>query len=169
MPEPVIAELVTPRTDSPKAPKLRLFGTFRLATLFIVVTGCGICSCTALSFRAKVAHNISRQDTWLKLPNDASNISHFRPGTLGPITYYEFDTSEKSFVEWASKKRRVKPIPAAAPFRIRRYPAYGPDADERSTVMIPNGLLYQWTEEDRGSHYAYDRDSGRAYCWSHTR
>jgi len=120
-----------------------------------------------MSFQDRVTYNASR--VWLRLPDDATRINHFQPGAFGPNTYFEFDTSEESFLDWVGEYSNVTRSDRAGPYRIYRYNAYGPDADTSSEVTIMYGHLFEWTEEDRGQRIAYDKDSGRAYYWSHSR
>jgi hypothetical protein len=105
------------------------------------------------------------QSPIIGLPADATNISFLLPGLLGPETRFEFDTSEQSFIRWVREHPIVQPS-TQHPIRILRYT---PGADQNHQITINNGYLYEWTEEDRGEHLAYDKDTGRAYYRSHTR
>lgn len=142
---------------------------FTLRNLFWLISLCAVGSCTVVSFRSQVTYNATRDDVWLQLPADATRINRYQPGAMGPNTYFEFDTSEESFLAWVGRYRNAKLVNHSGPHRIYRYSAYGPNADPNDAVTIMNGLLFEWLEEDRGEHIAYDRDSGRAYYWSHTR
>ncbi|MBL9124406.1 MAG: hypothetical protein JNG90_12295 [Planctomycetaceae bacterium] len=35
-------------------------------------------------------------------------------------------------------------------------------------VEIQRGWFYDWSREDRGIHYAYDVENGRAYYFAHS-
>ena len=142
---------------------------FRLRTLFGLVTLCAVGSCIFTSFQSRVTYNASRDDVWLRLPKGATRINHFQPVLFGANTFYEFDTSEESFLEWVKGYSNVTRSNHPAPYRIYRYHAYGPDADSSHIVTISSGHLFEWTEEDRGLHIAYNKESGRAYFWSHSR
>lgn len=95
------------------------------------------------------------------LPPDAAKVSYHLPEPLaGPVTAYEFDTSEASFLAWsASAGWPTRPI--VKPVLMLRF--------DMSRVTIERGHFYDWTEQDAGRHTAYDAETGRAYFWSHTR
>ena len=152
-----------------QAPLLPTRFRFRLRTLFAVISLCAVGSCCLVSMGGSVGYNLRRDRVpiW-GLPDDATNICYYLPPPLFPNTYYEFDTSESSFLAWAQEHSRVRPD-AYRPIRIYRYAIYATDADHRSQISIESGYLFSWTEEDRGVHLAYDKDTGRAYYWSHTR
>lgn len=55
----------------------------------------------------------------------------------------------------------------AESYTIYRYCSLAPELTGPDSITITNGLYYEWSEEDRGVHAAFDRDSGRAYYFAH--
>jgi hypothetical protein len=118
------------------------------------------------------------------LPVEAPDVCFYRSYSF---TAYEFDISEKGFLEWASRWE-VKPI--TRPFEIRRYSgrlarardllssrpadedlnAYERRAGEWQSLRcatIANGYCYEDKHSDGGGTWvAYDRSRGRAYYQS---
>jgi hypothetical protein len=89
---------------------------FKLRTLFWFVAICAVGSCTVMSFQDRVTYNAAREDVWLQLPNDATRINHFQPGAFDPNSYFEFDTSEKSFLDWVGEYSNVTRLDRAGPY-----------------------------------------------------
>jgi hypothetical protein len=99
------------------------------------------------------------------LPQDAKNVSyHIVPAW--PSHWYEFDTSRQSFDHWVAQNGRLLG-PTVGRVRIEAFD-YSAGACLGS-IEIADGVLYEWTEEDRGQHLAYDRKTGRAYYYAHSR
>ncbi len=142
---------------------------FKLRTLLGLVALCAVGSCTIGAFQNRVTYNATRESVWMRLPEDATRINLFEPGAFGPNRYFEFDTSEESFLTWVREISTVERADYPAPYTIHRYTKYAPDADATYEVTIVNGHLFEWTEEDMGQYIAYDADAGRAYYWSHSR
>lgn len=143
--------------------------SFHWRILLIVIILCGIGSCCVLAFRNRVGYNVSRSEAPIEgLPADATNISYFLPGAFGPNTFYEFNTSEESFLEWVQSYERLKPV-EQGPHKVYRCNCYSPNGDDTRETTIVNGYLYEWFEEDRGKCIAFDKDTSRAYYWSRSR
>lgn len=107
---------------------------------------------------------VSREQAGIsKLPADARNVSYY---FLPPVAYYEFDTSEAGFEEWAGrwgldwKDRREGAISSI----IWNHAAGRP-----GEVWIADGVKYGWWEGDAVWSLNYDRRAGRAYCSGHYR
>lgn len=98
------------------------------------------------------------------LPANASEINFvMRP--FSPVIAYNFATDESSFVDWSQHylgldERReghvsiqdIDPLSGAA-----------------NTIECPDGIEYNWSEEDRGQYTMFDRTRQRAYYFSQTR
>lgn len=107
----------------------------------------------------RAAVGVSREQAGIsKLPADARNVSYY---FLPPASYYEFDTNEAGFEEWAGrwglawKDRREGAISAIT---------WDHAAGRRGEVWIPDGVGYGWCEGDAVWSLSYDRRAGRAYC-----
>ena len=92
------------------------------------------------------------------MPAKAGNITYYlRP----PASYYEFDTDEAGFEEWAGGWERVEG---------RRFVVVCDHAAGRpGEVELADGVGYYWAHEDAGWSLTYDRRAGRAYCSGHYR
>lgn len=102
----------------------------------------------------------------VSLPAGASDISFAR--VTGVVLAYEFNCDEADFRLWCAAERR--PLSEIdRPVSIARYISLAPDASDTERHWITSGLHYSWTDEDRGVHAAYDRETGRGYYYSHSR
>ncbi len=96
------------------------------------------------------------------LPANARNVTYFlRP----PASYYEFDTDEAGFEDWAAgwelAWQRVEG---------RRWAVVWDHAAGRpGEAEVPDGVGYDWAKEDAGWSLTFDRRAGRAYCSGHYR
>jgi hypothetical protein len=92
-----------------------------------------------------------------RLPANARNITYYlRP----PASYYEFDTDEASFEEWAGTWRLDWERGAGPQFVVVWDHASGRPGE----VDIRDGVRYAWSKQDAGWSLTYDRRTGRAYC-----
>ena len=142
---------------------------FRLKSLLLLVLICAITlSCIPL-FRDSSGTNVSRADAPIsRLPENASNVSYFIPGALGPCRLYEFDTDEDSFHEWA--RTYSVNLETDGYCRILRYTAYLHGPETAHYADINDGILYTRVDgRDSGINIAYDRKAGRAYFFYHSR
>ncbi|WP_146462488.1 hypothetical protein [Rubripirellula tenax] len=118
-----------------------------------------------------VASNVPSKDFAIReLPDDASDI-HFalNPGIRNPNSYFEFTTSETAFLAWAAHQPNVERVDKPQ-FIIYRYSDYPGETDDRGSIVVDDGYLFEWynpNDGDHGEHIAYDRSTGRAYYWSH--
>ncbi len=64
---------------------------------------------------------------------------------------------------------KIEVVTPLDPFDIWTYKARPPLTDPVGTITISNGLKFDWWEEDRGVHIAWDRATQRVYfnCHSH--
>lgn len=138
--------------------------TFIICLPLVVTTivGCG----------GNVSSDVAIEDfTIRELPGDATDI-HFalNPGIRNPSSYFEFTTSEAEFLAWASQQPNVERVDKAQ-FIIYRYSDYPGETDDRGSIVVDDGYLFEWynpTDGDDGEHIAYDKSTGRTYYWSHT-
>jgi hypothetical protein len=133
-----------------------------IALLFVgLLVGCG----------GNVGFNVSRDACKRELPNDATAICFAsNVGLRDPNVYLEFDTSEIEFLDWIKRQPNVVRVDKEPPIRIQRFGAYPGDESHETTVLINDGLLFEWydpNDGDHGDHIAFDRDAGRVYCWTH--
>jgi len=132
-----------------------------LLILLAAVAGCG----------GGVRSDVPADDFTLRtLPSDASAI-HFaiNPGIRNPNSYFEFTTSETEFLKWARQQPNVQQV-VKTHFIVYRYAGYPGDADDRGSLVVEDGYLFEWydpSDGDHGEHIAYDKATGRAYYWSH--
>jgi hypothetical protein len=93
-----------------------------------------------------------------RLPANARNVTYYlRP----PVSYYEFDTDEAGFAEWAANWRLAWKERGAGP---RSVAVWDHEAGRRGEVEIQDGVGCGWWEGDAVWSLAYDRRTGRAYC-----
>lgn len=134
----------------------------KAATVCLCVVGGGLLASVGVwkAFQPREGRGVSRAAAPISgLPPDTSNINYRLGGAFDPIpACYEFDTSEQSFRDWAASKNWTLEQAGGV---MTRY--------DQSQVTINRGLFYHWTEEDSGVHAAFDRDTGRAYFYNHTR
>lgn len=97
------------------------------------------------------------------LPEDASDIDFYDYGYM-PNTAFSFQTTEANFNTWSRTFGGILLISDRSGSIFYIEPT-----GEGHAVSTGDGIEYGWTEEDRGQHTLYDRPSGRAYYWSHTR
>lgn len=118
----------------------------------------------------KVGYNVASKDALIReLPDDASDVCYCLPVGRNPNTYFEFSTSEESFLKWVEQQPNVSKVDKSR-FVVYRYSQYSPDADSRGLIEVADGHLYEWydpADGDHGEHIAYDKDTGRTYYWGH--
>jgi hypothetical protein len=137
--------------------------SMRLIALLIalLLAGCG----------GNVGVNVPRDACKRELPNDATAICFAsNVGLRDPNVYLEFNTSESEFLDWIERQPNVALVEEEPPFRIGRFGAYPGDENHETSVLINDGLLFEWydpNDGDHGEHIAFDRDTGRVYCWTH--
>jgi hypothetical protein len=93
-----------------------------------------------------------------KLPANARNVTYY---LRAPAAYYEFDTDEPGFEEWAGKWRLAWKDRSEGP---RTVVTWDHAVGRRGEILIEDGVSYGWWEADAGWFLTYDRRSGRAYC-----
>jgi hypothetical protein len=92
-----------------------------------------------------------------RLPANARNVTYY---ILPPVSYYEFDTDEAGFEEWAGQWGLAWKDRGEGP---RTAVTWDHAAGRRGEVVIPDGVGYGWWQGDAGWFLTYDRRSGRAY------
>jgi len=137
--------------------------------LFFCVS-CILGAAFVFGLRSRSGESVPRNDVpiW-GLPSDATNVSFHVRAVFGPITAYEFDTSEKEFLKWAKRNRWDVTRVSGRPYRIGRYTGCVGKMDEPLHAVICDGYSYEWTESDMGIYVAFDRDRHRAYFFDHSR
>lgn len=93
-----------------------------------------------------------------KLPADARNVSYY---FLPPVAYYEFDTSEAGFEEWAGRWGLAWKARSEGAVSVLTWDHTSSRPVE---VWIANGIEYRWWQGDVVWSLSYDRRAGRAYC-----
>jgi hypothetical protein len=91
-------------------------------------------------------------------PANARNVTYY---LLPPAAYYEFDTDEAGFEDWAGKWRLAWKERGEGP---RTAITWDHAAGQRGEVQIQDGIGCGWWEGDAGWFLTYDRRTGRAYC-----
>lgn len=82
---------------------------------------------------------------------------------------YEFRCTESDFLAWLETARVNHPELSPLREEINYYlPLIAPDGSYEDEA-VARVLLSDWTFEDQGLYYAYERASGRAVTWSHSR
>ncbi len=138
----------------------------------ILIVGLALVLAASSGCDGNVASNVAMKDfTIRELPGDASKI-HFalNPGIRNPNSYFEFTTSETEFLQWATQQPNVARVDKAQ-FIVYRYSGYPGQSDDRGSIVVEDGYLFEWynpSDGDHGEHIAYDKSTGRAYYWSHT-
>ena len=93
-----------------------------------------------------------------RMPANASNVAyHLR----APAAYYEFDTDEAGFEEWAANWRLDWKGRSEGP---RSVIVWDHAAGRPGETQIEDGVSYGWWKDDAGWFLTYDRSTGRAYC-----
>ena len=100
------------------------------------------------------------------LPADAADINYYNPGWPNPASYCDFATTPAGFAECVERW--------GLPWTHRhtgdgRAVRWDHAAGRRAEVEVADGEFVSWTREDAGRFLAFDRRTGRAYCWGHTR
>lgn len=118
------------------------------------------------------ALHVSAEEARLNLPAGAHDVCVHR-GFRGTIMY-NFAIDEAGFWEW-EKSRGGSLESQAANVEIKPitggFTIYTCSDDPTQSIIehtISRGWFYDWDKEDRGLHYAYDADLGRAYYSAHS-
>jgi hypothetical protein len=101
------------------------------------------------------------------LPADATDI-HYYHGHFNGTESHHFRTTEAQFHQWAVTSHRAGQLAGPTTFR-GRISAHNSLIDQPAYATIIDGVGYTWSFEDQGITYAYDRDTGRAYYYAHSR
>lgn len=101
---------------------------------------------------------MSRDDApSLRLPANARNINYC---VRSPASYYDFDTTEAGFAEFAGNWR--------LPWNKTEGQGYASTWNHATNslddVRIGDGIYFGWSKDDANWWLAYDRKTGRAYC-----
>ncbi len=128
------------------------------------------------SLPPKIGEHVTPANCPISVPDSASDICYFVPPAFGHSAAYEFNVPEADFRKWAeSRGIDVEPI-GPSHVTVRRYlslmphvPLGGPDDPPVGFLRVNDGLAYFWEHEDQGRAYVYDRSTGRAYVFTHTR
>lgn len=121
----------------------------------------------------RYAEHVSADEAPFGLPAGATDVS-FCHGYRGTIAF-EFTVDEASFVEWVesgispleSKSESVPLGSIDGPLKMKRCYALASAMKGPNSITITDGLYYGWTREDQGIYKAFDRNTGRAYCYKH--
>ncbi len=111
---------------------------------------------------------------WLSfLPGSAQNISYWRAPTYR--TTYEYEVSEKDFLEWA-KENDIQLASIDGPIQVFRYSGHTtsyPDADDpnqlseydsKRMATVKEGYEYHTIQDNGGGlHLVYDSKNHKAY------
>lgn len=133
----------------------------RFLIVLAAVAGCG----------GDVGFDVSAKDVPMRaLPKGATNV-HFadHPGVRNPNAYLEFSVSEAAFLAWARRQPNVRRDDKTS-FIAYRWAHYPGDDDERGAVVVNDGYCFGWSDPmdgDHGEAIAYDKETGRVYCWWH--
>jgi hypothetical protein len=151
---------------------------FRLSMreIFVAIGVVGAMLCTIIYVRGPTKgydEDVTAEEARLHLPEGARRVSYAR-GSRGLIAY-EFDTDEASFKKWVeggigspeSRQANVPLLPIVGVFTMQRYCFLLDRPNEPDEIEIRDGLHYTWSEEDRGVHAAFDRETNRGYFFSH--
>ena len=150
---------------------------FSLRELFLGVSVIAILTGMTTYFLKTIppqyAEHVSREKAPGNLPPGASDIS-FSQGGRGTIAY-EFTIDEAGFIEWVnsgtgsfeSEAANVSLKPITTPYEITRYGAFIANTNAPDSILVSDGLYYDWSKEDRGVHAAFDRKTNRAYYSAH--
>lgn len=137
----------------------------RIGRIMALLATAFVGGCVILQWRTPThGWGYSREDCPIySLPVDAADIDFYAYGYM-PNTSFSFQTTEENFHKWCGTLGDVvlQSDRSGTIFYIT------PDGSGRQ-VSADDGIEYGWSEEDRGVHTLYDRNTGRAYFLSHTR
>ncbi len=123
----------------------------------------------------RMAEHVTAEEAPVGLPDGASDVS-YRLGARGTRAY-EFTVEEQAFRDWVqsgigsveSLSDGVELEEIDSPFTPYRYLDFERgSADQLNGPRVSNGLHYGWSKEDRGIYVTFDRDTNRAYYFSHS-
>ncbi len=138
---------------------MRLLRGIRLWVIIVAVSAAGGTWLARETITPKAGIGVSRDEAPIRrLPANARNVTYY---LAPPVSYYEFDTDEAGFEEWATGwglawKDRTEGTRTAV--------VWDHAAKQRGEVHIANGVGYGWWEGDAVWSLTYDRRAGRAYC-----
>ena len=114
-----------------------------------------------------VAAKAADAPSLVRVPKDATDITYFLPGLLGPSMYYEFNTTESGYRSWVADFRD----PRTSPVQRGRFDTYRYDikAGKSDSLLINDALYATWLDGDVGESMVYDLKTGRAYYHFHSR
>ena len=138
-----------------------------LTTVVAIVVG--IAAYVAKSGKPPTVEHVTAAESGLNLPTGAHNVSYGR-GVRGSIAY-EFSCDEQAFKNWVAGgigsweaiSSGVTLQEIESPVCIEIYKSFAQPVQPVHSVIVTNGLSYDWSEEDRGVRGVYDRDAGRGY------
>lgn len=124
-------------------------------------------TCFTFSFAGRSGKGVSLDKSPIAgLPADASDIDYYLPGLMGRDIYFEFQTSEEEFRKWVEGYESVSfQKQATSNFKIERY---SQQVKQPQMVEIDKGLLYSWTEGEKGIFIGFDANTKRAYYHTHS-
>ncbi|MGL6072659.1 MAG: hypothetical protein ACRC8S_00730 [Fimbriiglobus sp.] len=131
--------------------------------VFIVVSVVGGLWLANELIAPKAGIRVSREDAPVrKLPANARNVTYY---VRQPASYYEFDTDEAGFEEWAAgwglAWQRIE--------GLRFVRVWDHVSGKLGEVELADTVGYAWSHLDAGWSITYDRSTGRAYCSGHYR
>jgi hypothetical protein len=144
--------------------------TFKVYVVYFVLTLACVGLCIFFATRPPtIGVHVTRDETSLDLPEDATDVCYYLPSAFGPVTAYEFSTREENFRSWAKVNDwPLEPVSEQG-YQIYRYTWCMQETNAPRCADIKHGLYHEWNEEDTGRYVAYDRDQHRAYCINHSR
>jgi hypothetical protein len=106
---------------------------------------------------------VSRDEASMsRLPANASNITFY---IRAPASYYEFDTDQAGFEEWAG----MWSLPWERSDGQKWVVVWDHAKMKIGEVEVEDGVRYSWAKQDAGWSLTFDRRTRRAYCSGHYR
>ncbi len=135
---------------------MAVFGVLLLSIVAALMPGC-------------VGEHGDATSAGIALPSSASDVCFYWPPAFGPNEACEFSVSEDAFLAWAADRNLVLQPIGENGLEVRRYIGFASPGHPEGRVHISEGWSNDWRFEDRGRYWAFDRKTGRAYFWAHTR
>lgn len=161
------AQLPLPSRDSRWAWRLSL------REILGFTTAAGVCLGIAMYFintsPEHFAEHLEITNPPFGIPAGAKDISYCQGGR-GTIAY-EFTIDEARFRTWAEAEfayREDTYHEENGRMRVTTYRTLLPGSRDVEQTEIPHALIYSWAESDAGTYAVFDRDTNRAYYFSHS-
>jgi hypothetical protein len=139
---------------------------FGLRALFLLVAACGVLLYVGRSVWPRAGEHRHASECPIDLPPEASDVSYYIGG-FWPHVAYEFSIDEAAFLRWATTRGwRAEPVDY---FEIRRFVAFVDRNASDSVATSRGGYYYAKLEEDRGLYVGFDRKTGKAFVYRHSR